>query len=134
MWPLEPVPGIAKLIIWAAKINAAKTPISGTLRSSASRANLPDPWAIKPDETSHIAPPTAGDINEEAGQSVMNPHSLVSLKQAMMEPSLANAATGTRYQFLRQGYFCVDPDSRPGALVFNRIVSLRDSWAKAQNA
>ena len=77
---------------------------------------------------------TAGDINEEAGQSVMNPHSLVSLKQAMMEPSLANAEPGTRYQFLRQGYFCVDPDSRPGAIVFNRIVSLRDSWAKAQNA
>jgi glutaminyl-tRNA synthetase len=77
---------------------------------------------------------TAGDINEGAGQSVMNPHSLVSLKQAMMEPSLANAEPGTRYQFLRQGYFCVDPDSRPGAIVFNRIVSLRDSWAKAQNA
>lgn len=77
---------------------------------------------------------TAGDINEEEGQSVMNPHSLVALKQAMMEPALANAATGTRYQFLRQGYFCVDPDSRPGAIVFNRIVSLRDSWAKAQNA
>ena len=77
---------------------------------------------------------TAGDINEEDGQSVMNPHSLVALKQAMMEPSLANAETGIRYQFLRQGYFCVDPDSRPGAIVFNRIVSLRDSWAKAQNA
>ena len=77
---------------------------------------------------------TAGDINEEEGQSVMNHHSLVALKQAMMEPALVNAATGTRYQFLRQGYFCVDPDSRPGAIVFNRIVSLRDSWAKAQNA
>ena len=77
---------------------------------------------------------TAGDINEEDGQSVMNPHSLFALKQAMMEPSLANAETGIRYQFLRQGYFCVDPDSRPGAIVFNRIVSLRDSWAKAQNA
>ena len=77
---------------------------------------------------------TAGDINEEDGQGVMNPHSLVALKQAMMEPSLANAETGIRYQFLRQGYFCVDPDSRPGAIVFNRIVSLRDSWAKAQNA
>ena len=77
---------------------------------------------------------TAGDINEEDGQSVMNPHSLFALKQAMMEPSLANAETGIRYQFLRQGYFCVDPDSRPGAIVFNRIVSLRDSWAKAQHA
>jgi glutaminyl-tRNA synthetase len=42
--------------------------------------------------------------------------------------------TGTRYQFLRQGYFCVDPDSTDGHPVFNRIVSLRDTWAKVQNA
>jgi len=45
--------------------------------------------------------------------------------------SLAKAAPGNRYQFERLGYFCVDPkDSPPGRLVFNRIVSLRDSWAK----
>ena len=56
------------------------------------------------------------------------------LQQAMMEPGLANAPAGSHYQFLRQGYFCADSDSRPGAPVFNRIVSLRDSWAKAQNA
>jgi glutaminyl-tRNA synthetase len=48
-----------------------------------------------------------------------------------VEPSLAKAAPGSRYQFERLGYFCVDPkDSRPGKLVFNRIVPLRDSWAK----
>jgi glutaminyl-tRNA synthetase len=45
---------------------------------------------------------------------------------------LAGAAPGTRYQFERQGYFCVDPDSRAGALVFNRTVALRDSWAKIE--
>jgi glutaminyl-tRNA synthetase len=77
---------------------------------------------------------TAGDVNVDESGSVLNPTSLIVLKQAMIEPALTNAATGRRYQFLRQGYFCVDPDSRPDAMVFNRIVSLRDSWAKAQNA
>ena len=77
---------------------------------------------------------TAGDVNGGDSGNVLNPDSLIVLKQAMMEPALTNAASGSRYQFLRQGYFCVDPDSRPDAMVFNRIVSLRDSWAKAQNA
>ena len=73
-----------------------------------------------------------GVSGEEEQQSDLNPHSLVILPEARIEPTLATASTGTRFQFLRQGYFCVDSDSRPGALVFNRIVSLRDSWAKAQ--
>ena len=77
---------------------------------------------------------TAGDVIGDDSGNVLNPDSLIVLKQAMMEPALTNAASGSRYQFLRQGYFCVDPDSRPDAMVFNRIVSLRDSWAKAQNA
>jgi glutaminyl-tRNA synthetase len=49
---------------------------------------------------------------------------------ALVEPMLANARPGDRYQFERQGYFCADPDSRPGALVFNRTVPLKDSWSK----
>ncbi len=81
-----------------------------------------------------FADDTAGDINGEDGQNVLNPKSLTVLRQAMMEPGLASASAGSHYQFLRQGYFCADSDSRPGAPVFNRIVSLRDSWAKAQNA
>jgi glutaminyl-tRNA synthetase len=52
----------------------------------------------------------------------------------MLEPGLAEASINDRYQFLRQGYFCLDPDTSPGKLVFNRIVSLRDSWAKMQKA
>jgi len=75
---------------------------------------------------------TAGDINGAEGENALNPNSLVVLQQAMMEPDLANAVVGSHYQFLRQGYFCVDPDSCPGVLVFNRIVPLRDSWAKMQ--
>jgi len=62
--------------------------------------------------------------------TVLNPQSLQVLTSCRVEPSLANAAAGSRYQFERQGYFCVDPDSQPGALVFNRTVTLRDTWAR----
>jgi glutaminyl-tRNA synthetase len=66
----------------------------------------------------------------------LNPHSLEVLPRAWVEPSLANPAAGLRVQFERTGYFCADPDSRPGAPVFNRTVGLRDTWAKvsASNA
>ncbi len=61
----------------------------------------------------------------------LNPDSLVVLGDALIEPSVADDPPGTRYQFERQGYFISDPiDSKPGALVFNRTVTLRDSWAK----
>jgi glutaminyl-tRNA synthetase len=60
----------------------------------------------------------------------LNPESLVRLDDCRFEPSLATAEPGYRVQFERLGYFCVDPDSRPGALVFNRTVTLRDTWAK----
>ena len=63
----------------------------------------------------------------------LNPQSLEVLRGAQAEPSLRGAAPGTRVQFERLGYFCVDSDSRPGALVFNRTVSLRDAWAKIAN-
>jgi len=60
----------------------------------------------------------------------INPHSLEVLDGARAEPSLAGAVPGTRVQFERLGYFCVDPDSTADALVFNRTVSLRDTWAR----
>ncbi len=60
----------------------------------------------------------------------LNPRSLETLPSAMAEPSLSSAVAGTRVQFERVGYFCADPDSKPGALVFNRTVSLRDTWAR----
>jgi glutaminyl-tRNA synthetase len=62
----------------------------------------------------------------------LNPASLEALADAKAEPSLANAAPGLRVQFERLGYFCVDTDSRPGGLVFNRTVSLRDTWARIE--
>jgi glutaminyl-tRNA synthetase len=62
----------------------------------------------------------------------LNPNSLEVIAGAKVEPSLVSAAAGRRFQFERQGYFCVDPDSRPGKPVFNRTVTLKDSWAKIQ--
>jgi glutaminyl-tRNA synthetase len=61
----------------------------------------------------------------------LNPNSLVTVT-GWVEPSLAKAVPGSRYQFERLGYFCVDKDSAPGALVFNRAVTLRDTWAKIE--
>ena len=62
----------------------------------------------------------------------LNPNSLEVLTDAKLEPSLANSASGGRYQFERLGYFCVDPDSAPGEPVFNRTVALKDTWAKIE--
>ena len=62
----------------------------------------------------------------------LNPQSLDVITGAKVEPSLVSAAAGSRFQFERQGYFCADPDSRPGTPVFNRTVTLKDSWAKIQ--
>jgi glutaminyl-tRNA synthetase len=64
----------------------------------------------------------------------INPASLEVLPSCWVEPSLAGASPGSRYQFERLGYFCVDPDSAAGRLVFNRTVALRDTWAKIEQA
>jgi len=62
----------------------------------------------------------------------LNPNSLEILRGAKLEPSLTGAPVESRYQFERLGYFCVDPDSTPGNLVFNRTLALRDTWAKIE--
>jgi glutaminyl-tRNA synthetase len=62
----------------------------------------------------------------------LNPQSLDVITDAKVEPSLAGASVGNRFQFERLGYFCVDPDSKPGKLVFNRTVALKDTWAKIE--
>ena len=71
----------------------------------------------------------------EGGQDFtanLNPKSLEVISNAKVEPSLAGAAAGSRYQFERLGYFCVDPDSKPDRLIFNRTVALKDTWAKVE--
>ncbi len=76
------------------------------------------------------------DSEEELGfTSYLNPKSLETVPSCQVEPSMANAGAGSRYQFERLGYFCVDPvDSGDGRLVFNRTVSLKDTWARIEKA
>jgi glutaminyl-tRNA synthetase len=62
----------------------------------------------------------------------LNPNSLEIIPDAKLEPSLADAKLEDRYQFERVGYFCLDPDSNPGKLVFNRTLPLKDAWAKIE--
>ncbi len=62
----------------------------------------------------------------------LNPDSLEVLKDCKLEPSLASAEPGSRFQFLRMGYFCADQDSTPENLIFNRTATLRDTWAKIE--
>ena len=69
---------------------------------------------------------------DEDWKARVNPSSLERLTDCYVEPALAVAAPGNRYQFERTGYFCVDPDTTPGHLVFNRTVSLRDTWGKIE--
>jgi glutaminyl-tRNA synthetase len=81
--------------------------------------------------------PDPSDVEE--GQDVLsnlNPNSVEILLGAKLEPSLANARPGDRFQFERVGYFCLDPDSTPDStpahLVFNRTLPLKDSWARIE--
>ena len=82
---------------------------------------LYNPLFVRPD------PGAGGDIFAD-----INPASVDVLRGCRIEPGLAAASPGEAVQFERQGYFCVDTDSAPGRLVFNRTIGLRDSWAKAQ--
>ena len=67
-------------------------------------------------------------LSDEEFENAINPESLVICKDCLVEPDAANAETGSAFQFMRTGYFCVDPDSKPGAPVFNRTVPLNSSW------
>jgi glutaminyl-tRNA synthetase len=81
---------------------------------------------------------SVGNPGEEAEggdfKSRLAPDSLQMLNGARVEESLGQSAPLERFQFLRQGYFCLDPDSAPGRLVFNRTVTLRDTWAKIEKS
>jgi glutaminyl-tRNA synthetase len=79
-------------------------------------------------------PDPAGEKEEKDFKEYLNPASLEILEHCKVEPGLAEAKSGEFFQFLRQGYFCVDPDSTAEMPVFNRSVTLRDSWAKIEKA
>ncbi len=79
--------------------------------------------------------PDPGDVPEGTDwKSYLNPHSLEVLTSCQVEPALRGAQPGFRCQLERQGYFCVDPDTTPERLVFNRTVTLRDTWAKIEKS
>ena len=80
--------------------------------------------------------PNPGDEKDVSDfKTLLNSNSLEALTSCRVEPSLADAEPGSRYQFLRQGYFCVDSiDSSADKLIFNRTVTLRDTWAKIEKA
>jgi glutaminyl-tRNA synthetase len=71
------------------------------------------------------------DVGDDVS-AILNPNSLETLTGCFVEPSLAEAKPGEKFQFERVGYFCVDPDSVSGKLVFNRTVTLKDTWAKIE--
>jgi glutaminyl-tRNA synthetase len=73
------------------------------------------------------------DIGEDVNR-IINPRSLEDLKGCFLEPSLAQAQPGEKFQFERNGYFCADLDSTPGKPVFNRTVTLKDTWAKIEKS
>jgi glutaminyl-tRNA synthetase len=71
------------------------------------------------------------DVGEDL-EGILNRNSLETLPDARVEPALGEARPGDKFQFERTGYFCADPDGAPGKPVFNRTVSLRDTWAKIE--
>jgi len=91
--------------------------ISAEIRLYDKLFSKPDPYDF----------PEGGDIFDN-----LNPNSLEILTEAKLEPSLDSAKAGDRFQFERVGYFCVDPDSTDGKLVFNRTLALKDTWAKIE--
>ena len=73
--------------------------------------------------------------NSKDLKDILNPHSITVVSTGRLEPSMAESEVGQRYQFERTGYFCLDEkDSSPSKLVFNRTVTLRDTWAKIQGS
>ena len=92
---------------------------------------VPAPYAVKAEIRlyENIVDEEKGVYNKEDGSLNLNPNSLTILKECYLEPSFDDAKAYDSFQFVRQGYFCVDAkDSRPDALVFNRIVSLKSSF------
>ncbi len=71
------------------------------------------------------------DVGDDL-ESIINPNSLEVLENCYLEPSLAGAQPGDKFQFERTGYFCADKDLTPDRLVFNRTVSLKDTWARIE--
>jgi glutaminyl-tRNA synthetase len=119
--------------------SAPVAPATGPIAATREIAKSPDRQITKsPIDNLSLTPTGVQDRpfaigNPPDWKSNLNPNSLVIIADARVEPSLADAAPGARYQFERHGYFCVDSrDSKPGRPVFNRTVTLKDTWAKIE--
>ena len=95
---------------------AAASAVEGTVRLYDRLFSVPDP----------------SDDEGRDWRESLNPHSLETLTSAKLEPALKGLPAGTRVQFERLGYFCVDPDSTAATPVFNRTVTLKDTWARIE--
>lgn len=100
--------------------------VKGTLHWVSAEHSVPAEVRLY-DHLFTVEDPNEGDIMDN-----VNPNSLEILTDARVEVNLADVEVGEKFQFERQGYFCVDPDSTPERLVFNRTVSLRDTWSKVK--
>jgi glutaminyl-tRNA synthetase len=103
--------------------------VRGTIHWVAAAQSLPAEVRLYNQLFTRPDPGAEGDFMAD-----LNPNSLETLTEARVEPALAKASAGEPIQFERQGYFCLDPESAPGRLMFNRTVGLRDSWARARGA
>jgi glutaminyl-tRNA synthetase len=109
---------------------ASGAKVSGTLHWVDAKASAPAPVRLYDRLFTVEQPDADGDFLQH-----LNPASLREMPHARVEPALGNAEAGAHYQFVRQGYFFVDPvDSKPGAPVFHRTIGLRDSWGKTAEA
>lgn len=104
--------------------------VKGTLHWVSAQHALPAEVRLYEALLTQPNPGSGGDPQDL--HHLLNPHSLTVLSDCQVEPGLKGAPSGSRYQFERQGYFCLDPDSTRDRLVFNRTVSLRDTWAKIE--
>jgi glutaminyl-tRNA synthetase len=104
--------------------------VKGTLHWVSAQHAIPAEVRLYEALLTRSNPGSGGEIQDL--HMLFNPHSLTILSGCKVEPGLSKAKEGSRFQFERQGYFCLDPDSTQDKLVFNRTVPLRDSWAKIE--
>ena len=140
---VDGIPSISQLLDTINEQIAENSEILSNDNGNEPPQNAPD--AIEPVAAAEPDEPPAEETETEDGEEVetaapkdfidlLNPDSLTTLTGCLVEPAIAESNVGDRFQFLRMGYFCKDPDSTSEKPVFNRVVPLKDSWAKAKLA
>jgi glutaminyl-tRNA synthetase len=109
-------------------LSQASRKVKGTLHWVSAQHAIPAEVRLYESLLTQSNSGSGGDLQDF--HLLLNPHSLTILSSCKVEPGLRQATPGSRFQFERQGYFCLDPDTTQNLLVFNRTVPLRDSWSK----